>query len=445
MRDDFKPNDMPRAHFFPCLPAQGGSPLRSPLEESLALWGGRKANEVVVMTPFVGEASGDRDPVLDRLMQVSRSRDTVGRLVVPGRPYEEDPARMHVYLPRRFRDAWSRAWGISQEDVCVHVVPPSRPGEKYHRELHAKGLLLVADNTSLLLCGSSNFSPHGMGVGAANVEANLCFLARTDERADGLLLADRLTDGWEEDEAERAVWPDERQLPEDEAAGKVPHLPAGFLWAALDQRAGTLTLGLDPAATLPRTWSVRLPAVRARELPPLLGQDDVPEVLASGRLTVPLPEALRQVTIPCLAVHWADDDGEHQALLPVQVERADDLLPPEEFRSITADAIIACLLSGREPAEWVEQQERPAQSRQQLLPDRRYERLRPVPRAPAGPGWPLWVIGCCGRCERGRRPPTGCGRTRSVHAPWPGRWCGSGTTGPSRAGPPCGSHYPRYA
>src|SRR5262249_43827595 len=50
--------------------------------------------------------------------------------------------------------------------------------------------------------------------------------------------------------------------------------------------------------------------------------------------------------------------GEHQALLPVQVERAEDLLPPEEFRAISADAIIACLLSGREPAELVEQMER---------------------------------------------------------------------------------------
>jgi hypothetical protein len=358
MPDAFTPNEVPRAHFLPCLPAQGDQGRRSPLEEALALWGGRRANEVVVMTPFVGEDGGEGDPVVERLLTVSRSRDTVARLVVPGQPSQEGPGRMLVHLPRRFRDAWARAWGIDPEDVRAHVVPPCRPGEKYHRELHAKGLLLAGENTSLLLCGSSNFSPHGMGVGAANVEANLCFLARTDEPADGLCLRDRLTDGWEEDEAERATWPDEAKPPEDEAAGPALRLPAVFLWAALDQRANTLTLGLDPSGTLPRLWSVRLPGGRAGELPPLASQTDVPAVPASGRVTVLLPAELRQVTVACLAVHWAEDDGEHQALLPVQAERAEDLLPPEEFRAISADAIIACLLSGREPAELVEQMER---------------------------------------------------------------------------------------
>jgi hypothetical protein len=358
MPDAFTPNEMPRAHLFPCLPAQGEQARRSPLDEALALWGGRRANEVVVMTPFVGEDSGERDPVVERLTTATRSRDTVARLVVPGQPSQEDPQRLLVHLPRRFRDAWARAWGIDAKELLVHVVPPCRPGEKYHRELHAKGVLLVGDNTSLLLCGSSNFSPHGMGVDAANVEANLCFLARTDEAADGLRLRDRLTDRWEEDEAERTTWPDEAKPPEDEAPGAVLRLPAVFLWAALDQRDNTLTLGLDPLRTLPRLWSIRLTGERARELPPLASQADVPSVPEAGRVTVPLPDELRQVTVACLAVHWTTDDGEHQALLPVQVERAEDLLPPEEFRAISADAIISCLLSGREPAELVEQMER---------------------------------------------------------------------------------------
>jgi hypothetical protein len=357
MPDDFTPNEMPRAHFLPCLPARDGAPVRSPLADALTLWGGRRANEVVVLTPFVGEGTGERDPVLDRLTQVSRHRDTVARLVVPGQPSQGDPTRLLVQLPRRFRDAWARSWGVGPEGIRVHVVPPCRPGEKYHRNLHAKGLLLAGENTSLLLCGSSNFSPHGMGVGAASVEANLCFLDRTDSRVDGLWLRDRLTEGWEKDGAAQTTWPDEVAPPEDEAAGEVRRLPAAFLWAALDQRAATLTLGLDPTGPLPRSWSIRLPGERARELPPLVSQAEVPQVPASGRVTVPLPEVLRQVTVACLAVHWADDEGEHQALLPVQTERADDLLPPEEFRSITADAIITCLLSGCDPAEWIQRQE----------------------------------------------------------------------------------------
>ena len=40
-------------------------------------------------------------------------------------------------------------------------------------------------------------------------------------------------------------------------------------------------------------------------------------------------------------------------LMPVHVEATEDLLPPEEFRSLSASGIVECLLSGREPAEWV--------------------------------------------------------------------------------------------
>jgi hypothetical protein len=78
----------------------------------------------------------------------------------------------------------------------------------------------------------------------------------------------------------------------------------------------------------------------------------------SGRVEVILPDEITAVAITCLEVSWRDEQGEHSALLPVQVERVEDLLPPEEFQGLSADAIIDCLLSGREPAEWAEQQER---------------------------------------------------------------------------------------
>jgi hypothetical protein len=359
MLGDFKPNDLPRAHFVAALPAREGEGPRSPLDQVLDLWGGRKATEVVVMTPFVGQLSGDGDRVIHRLLQVQRSRDTIARLVVPGQPSQQEPDVMVVNLPQRFRDAWCRAWRIDPQDAHIHVIPPCRPSDRAQRDLHAKGLLLVGERTSLLLCGSSNFSPHGMGIGASNVEANLCFLAQTDATIDGRRLRDRLTDGWEADEAQRTTWPNEAPLPEDElGCGAVRRLPAVFRWAALDQRSGTLTLGLDPEAPLPCDWSVRLPGERARELPALVSDREVPQVPASGRVTVPIPDVLRSVAITCLAISWRDDTGDQTALLPVQVERAEDLLPPEEFRGMTADAIIACLLSGREPAEWVDEQER---------------------------------------------------------------------------------------
>lgn len=358
MPESFTSNEKPRAYFLPCLPARDGQERRSPLEEVLAVWGGRRANEIVVMTPFVGESVETEDPVVQRLVTVPHTRAAIPRLVVPGIPSEEGAGGMVVPLPRRFRDAWARAWKLPPEEIRVHV-PRKRPEEK-QRELHAKGLLLVGDNSSLLLCGSSNFSPHGMGIGAANVEANLCFLDRTDRKADGLRLRDRLTDGWVDDEADWTIWQEEDgQPPDDEADAGRPRLPEAFLWAALDQRKGILTLGLDPA-TLPDTWSIRLVGEKVTARPPLASEANLIGVSkeARGPVTVPLPAELGTASITCLAVHWIENGEERQALLPVQVERTDHLLPPEEFRSLSAETIMACLLSGRNPAELVEQVQR---------------------------------------------------------------------------------------
>jgi hypothetical protein len=365
MPDDFTTQEMPRVVFVPGLPARDGNERRSPLDQALDLWGGRRATEVVVLTPFVGASSGEADPVVDRLRGVPHGREAVARLVVPGQPSQDDPSRMVVRLPRRFRDAWAAAWNVETEAIPVHVVPPCRPDgvENAHRELHAKGLLLVAEKTTLLLCGSSNFSPHGMGVGAANAEANLCFLDRSEARAEGMSLRDRLLDGWPDDEASSTIWPEEAPPQEEDPPPGATRLPAVFLWASLDQQANTLTLGLDPGATPPPQWLVRLPGAQASQLPPLVDHRQVPAVPADGRVAVSLPDALRSVTLTCVAVTWRDGQGEGTALLPVQVESPDDLLPPEEFRAMTADAILACLLSGRDPAEWVEHEQQGRQRR----------------------------------------------------------------------------------
>ena len=130
------------------------------------------------------------------------------------------------------------------------TAPLVRPGEKAQRDLHAKGLLLVGEKTSLLFCGSSNFSPHGMGVAAANVEANLCFLGRSADLDDNLRLRDRLLEGWEADETSGTIWPEEAGQMEDESVPAAVRLPAVVRWASLDQRSGTLTLGLDTTASV---------------------------------------------------------------------------------------------------------------------------------------------------------------------------------------------------
>jgi hypothetical protein len=74
---------------------------------------------------------------------------------------------------------------------------------------------------------------------------------------------------------------------------------------------------------------------------------------------LPLPASLRGANIAGLRLEWRDDEGVIQsATLPVHVESIEHLLPPREFRSLTAGGIVDCLLSGRELAEWVEALER---------------------------------------------------------------------------------------
>jgi hypothetical protein len=71
-----------------------------------------------------------------------------------------------------------------------------------------------------------------------------------------------------------------------------------------------------------------------------------------------MPGSLRGLTLTCVRVAWTDDAGQSQSgWLPVQTEGLEDLLPPEQFRGLTSDHIMNCLISGREPAELVDENE----------------------------------------------------------------------------------------
>ena len=63
----------------------------------------------------------------------------------------------------------------------VYGLPLVQDGEP--RKLHSKMLALANDEWQLLLIGSSNFTRAGLGIaaGAANLEANLAYLTRTNE------------------------------------------------------------------------------------------------------------------------------------------------------------------------------------------------------------------------------------------------------------------------
>jgi hypothetical protein len=378
MPADFRPRERPRVVFAGGLPRPNGRAFRSPLEKAIEVWGARRADEITVVTPFVGEIAGPRDPVIDRMMEFPRTRDARGYLVVPGRPSLNEPKRMVVALPARFRDAWATAWQTDCDDVATFVVPPCRAGEKVNRDLHAKGLLVSGEDTTMLLCGSSNFSPHGMGVGVSNIEANLCYIDDRYTRHNGVTLENRLPVEWEKDWCDVPIWPVDPEPIDEEPPSASHPLPAAFLWALYNQKANSLVVAFDLSALFPSEWSLHLPGERLDNSPPLFDQNCAAWP-ADGQLIIALPPALLGANISGLRLVWCDESGARQtAILPVHIENADDLFPPEEFKFLTAQGIFDCLLSGQEPAEWVDALERKRESAPDNPATREFDSLRAV-------------------------------------------------------------------
>ena len=262
----------------------------------------------------------------------------------------------------------------------TYVVPLCRKGEPAaNRDLHAKGILIGGDGTEMLLCGSSNFTPRGMGVGAANMEANLCYFDDIDVKRDGLRLMDRLPVDWDKDFCRSTKWPEEVEPPEDERPTSDQPLPTAFLWAVYNQQTAVLTLELDSNAAFPSEWSLRWPGEALKDAAPLADQRQWPQPPPEGRIVLQLPAALRGANIAGLRLVWLDEKGVTQsATLPVHVEKLENLLPPEEFRTLTAIGIVDCLISGREPAEWVEALERGRMGGKQNGVPRELDPLRAV-------------------------------------------------------------------
>jgi hypothetical protein len=351
---DFKPRELPRVSFVATLPRRNGGVAVSALDQLLDIWGSRRADEITVMTPFVGDIAGPVDPVVDRLLSLPRTRDARGYLVVPGCPSEKDSTKMVVGLPRRFLESWASAWRTDPAAVTTFVVPLCRKGEKANRDLHAKGVLVAGDGIEMLMCGSSNFSPSGMGLGVANVEANLCYVDDYNAKRSGRRLEDRLPADWDLDLCDSAIWPESVEAIEDEQPGSNQPIPAVFLWALYHQREAVLTIALDAQKRLPVEWSLRWPGEGSEQTLPLLDQLRLLQPPPDERVTLQLGESFRGANIAALRLTWRDESGNLKSgLMPVNVESTESLLPPEEFRSLTAHGIVECLLSGREPAEWV--------------------------------------------------------------------------------------------
>lgn len=373
---DFRPRERPRLGLIVSHPTHASGSAQSTLRQLIQMWLPRRVVRFTVMTPFVGQQTDGDDAVLRSIRELPMARDAEGWLIVPEVPAPEDAKRRIVPLPRHFGQYWKKSFGQNARvllvPTCVEEVD-ARP-----RDLHAKAILIKGDSHDLLMIGSSNFTPHGMGIGVFNCEANLVFEDKADEKRDGRTFDDRLgvPVSWDDPVGVDDIsWQDPEQAPEDAPLAK-PHLPAFFAWANYSQTTGEVRVGFDRNQPEPSDWRISLTGQSAEQSVSLFSQS---LSAADGTaLSFALDEKARGVHLTALRVSWTDKDATRQeGFLAVAVEDRDtDLLPPEEFRGLSVDGIIECLLSGRTPAEWVEKQD--ARRKRTSSTDAAIESLRAV-------------------------------------------------------------------
>ncbi len=355
--EDFTPRERPRVALAATHPSVGSLAARSALDELAELWRRRRATCVTVVTPFVAQptSKGAKDVVVEKLKSLPRSRDCESWLVVPEKPRTSEDEVTRIPLPEAFGRSWDAGLGTRG---CANVLPIPlcvEGKEDRNRDLHTKAVVIESDDDALLMIGSSNFTPGGMGIGKHNVEANLVFEDWRHEKREGTRLGDRLglPREWNEGVSPKdVVWEEPPEPPEDEPKG-TPALPKFFAWASYSQVSGELRIGVDRDRDEPSAWRVRLPGADTDELAPLFSSEYVQPDPQAKDLVYVFPPEQRAIHLVALTISWTDDEGQqHEAKLGVCVESKDDLLPPGEYRKLGADAIIACLISGKSPALW---------------------------------------------------------------------------------------------
>jgi hypothetical protein len=374
---DFRPRERPRASLVVGHPANSAGPARSVLEQIIQMWLPRRIVRLTVVTPFVGQADEGGDPLIARMRAIPMALGVEGWLVVPKTVAPEGEQRPFVPLPQHFGKSWKECF---RQNSRVLAVPACVEGmDERPREFHAKAVLIEGDSHDLMMIGSSNFTPHGMGVGAFNCEVNLVFEDWADQKREGKAFDDRLDIPISWDEAvgvDDVVWQDTRKAPED-APPVAPHIPLFFEWVSYSQKMGEICIGLDRTRPEPTDWSISLFGNKAEDQLVLFSRTT--SSADATTLSYCLDEKGHGAHITALRVNWVDrENGRHEGFLSVGVRDRDaDLLPPEEFRGLTLDGIIECLLSGRTPAEWVERQKH-RKTKGHIKPQREIESLKAV-------------------------------------------------------------------
>jgi hypothetical protein len=347
---DFRPRQKPRLSFVATCPPSGGIGANSTIDQVMAEWGPRSLTEVAVCTPFVGEPSEGGDKVVERLASLRCSRECIGWLILPRYPSGESDETVRVPFPRSFGEAWKKMFN-SRGGGRVIALPLHVNGvDKVNRALHSKVLSLEDEARHLLMIGSSNFTPHGMGVDVFNVEANLLFEDAGGEMWRGI----KMPVAWEDwISAEDVEW-NEDYMPAEDTIDKACLLPKFFAWASYSQVSGILRVQLDRAQPQPSAWSVRLKGAEGDELKLFDGRTTD----SGDELSFTFPENQRAAALSCLLVDWTDSEGQmRQARLIVSITSKDDLARTELFKGFGVDAMIECLIRGQSLAEWQEWQQ----------------------------------------------------------------------------------------
>lgn len=347
--EDFRPREKPKVSFISTLPAINGQSPLSALDQVSSLWGSRSVSEMTVFTPFVGKPDGEGDKVVWRLAAIPRSRDCVGWLIAPRHPADESDSEVRIALPESFGNAWHECFDSRGGGRILGIPQFVKGFDKINRILHSKVLSLEDADHQLLMIGSSNFTPHGMGIGVFNVEANLLFEDAGDESWPRI----ELPIGWDEWNAVEDVQWDEHFEPAEDTVDHEAMLPRFFVCASYSQVTGVLTVTLDRSCPEPSEWTVRLKGVDMDGLTVFSHSSN--SVMAM--LTHTFPDESRSASLAALLVTWKDDSGQvRQAQIIVSIESKDDLVASEQFRGFGVDAMIDCLVHGRSLAEWQERQ-----------------------------------------------------------------------------------------
>jgi hypothetical protein len=331
---------LPVTRFIPVAPKRDGAPARGVIAPMLEEWGARSVDHLYVMTPFIGDSEQAVRDSIDALQQVRRARGSEAHLILGGRQSETDEDKFTVDQPSWFRDVWCKAWKLNEPSL--YVVPPQREGERVERALHAKGIAFHSSERSLVMVGSSNFSPHGLGLKVHNLEANLCYTVKEKEHEDVVWGAFPVI--WSADQGEGAIWPEEAATLADELESTQPPLPHVFEWVTFDERTGALSVKLS-SAPLPLTWSIEVPGRNSAVFDSTI--DSL--TLVDGVLVLMLADFATAHRITYVIVHWTDNDGAHTARLPTLLDHEAELLPPLQLRNLRTDDIVSCILSGKDP------------------------------------------------------------------------------------------------